>query len=146
MIRALWVALLASAGPGSAAAEEFVGAWSFESVNPRKGCVINGRMVVRPPVDGVYACSFISTESCEGDPNLSGVQVDQSCGAVETETGFEIRSDVVQVLTPGYPAQWYNPDHFNVSPDGPGRMLGEWWDVNWSAAVRFWRDDDLPVS
>ena len=129
-----------------ATAWDITGGWSFETKIKSKGCVISGNMTILPPDEnGIRTGHFISREICNDDPDLSW-QVEQETRITPQAESFIMRSEVVASLTPNYSANRYLPDHFVVSPKSATQMTGIWQDSAYSAPVKFWRDDSLPIS
>ncbi|MEO0982844.1 MAG: hypothetical protein AAFX03_09365 [Pseudomonadota bacterium] len=143
--RSLILALGAAALAHGAMADAVEGSWSFETVNKAKGCTITGKMTIEPSETAVRACSFVSSEVCDWEPDRA-VQVDQVCSLIEQGDRYVIRSQVVGALTEDYDIRFYNPDHFSVKLDNPSQMSGLWQDRNYTAPVVFQRDGNLPIS
>lgn len=129
-----------------ATAQDITGAWSFKTEIKRKGCTITGNMTISPPREnGARTCAFVSTETCEVQPDIS-VVIDQTCTITPQVKNYIMRSTVIDTQTEGYNAARYLPDHFIVKSTSPKEMKGIWQDARYSAPVIFWRNDALAVS
>lgn len=141
------VALMLHAGASAASEEDPRGLWGFRTDIAEKGCTITGRMSIDAHVPGetVRGCRFVSAETCgpeDGEPT----RMEQACRIIPQGEFLLIRSEVTASLTPDVPAEYYLPDHFDVRPDGPGRMTGTWHDRNFRDSVEFWRMHAAPSS
>lgn len=126
--------------------QDITGAWSFKTKVKRKGCTLTGNMSISPPSEsGARTCSFVSSESCEVNPERV-ISVEQTCRITPQADRYIIRSQVISSLTEGYSMTNYLPDHFVVKPTDPKEMKGIWQDAQYSAPVIFWRDENLAVS
>lgn len=137
----LWIGLLVAL---PAAADRLAGAWSFETQIRKKGCTITGNMAIGlPDEDGRRSCNFVSTETCDWNPEAEGVTVDQSCRIIPQGKFYLFTSTVEQTLTP---TTSYMADHFTVKPDGKNRLVGQWYDKLYRDRVVFERNRDAPIS
>jgi hypothetical protein len=127
------------------------GRWQFKTdVLPNKGCVISGQIEFRKGVKPFdYACTFVSREDCDREPEKTFTEVKQSCFVREIGGEFDITSKVEEITNAG--PEWfkrqmlatmaYQPDNFRVHPKG--RELAGTFKSILQAPVRFWRDVDL---
>lgn len=135
-----------------ALADDLAGRWKFETADiAAKDCRIAGDIqFTRSSTPGGYACSFVSRETCDREPEDTFQVVKQTCIATLQSGELTILSRVERIMDAGPASQrgmlmdpdTYRADNFKLKPTSAAEMLGEFFSIN-RAKVRFWREEDL---
>ena len=129
-LAAVGAALALAAAAKPAPADPVLGPWAFKTASYGPGCVLEGRMEVRPgPAPGQYVCAFDAVETCRAWV----ARAKETCTAARSANGLSISSTVVS-----YDGVSYQADHFVLDTLGPDDMRGTMRSV-YSAPVAFSR-------
>lgn len=112
-----------------------VGVWEFKTEPYGGGCVMSGRMTIRPAVGGApHTCTFVAYENC---PDVK-VRADQTCTATKVGDKLSIKATIIKVE----PQVSYAPDDWELTVIDAGRMRGELRSAD-IAPVIFYRGEAL---